>query len=140
MAYEYCTLEHCLDDSLQEVEQSGSVGEKQIARMLSRYSVRFFYEYPVAVIDRGKVRVWYPDFWLPDFGVAIEYNGVVHDKDYAEGVEHKKAVYGGLGLACVYVGADDLQGSWPKAILGQIRNALVERLARFDSGDQEDRD
>lgn len=101
--------------------------------MLGRYGVRFFYEHPVAVVDRGKVGLWHPDFWLPDFGVAIEYNGVVQDKDYAQGVEHKKAVYKAVGLPCVYVNPAALQGCWPKRIKGQIRSVLAERLAKFDA-------
>ena len=122
-----------LEDGLSEVERSGSAGEKQIARMLSSYGVRFFYEHPAAVIDRGKVRVWYPDFWLPDFGMAIEYNGVVQDSDYADGVKHKKVVYEAAGVSCLYLDPDSLRGYWPNQIMGQIHNCLVERLAKFES-------
>jgi len=39
-----------------------SWGEEQIARLLDRYGTSYQYEYPVAVVDRGKTRIWYPDF------------------------------------------------------------------------------
>jgi hypothetical protein len=114
------------------VERTGSAGEKQIARMLQRYGVRYCYEHPVAVIDRDKVRVWYPDFWLPDFGVAIEYVGRTTNDDYNRGVERKQAVYEATGIPCVFVDARSLEGAWPKRILSEIRETLLIRLHRFD--------
>jgi len=35
-------------------------GEEQIARFLDRNGIVYKYEYPLAVVDRGKVRVYYP--------------------------------------------------------------------------------
>ena len=128
MANEYAGRD-CADNG---VERTGSAGEKQIARMLKRYGVRYCYEHPVAVIDRSKVRVWYPDFWLPDFGIAIEYVGRTTNEDYNGGVEHKRAVYQAMGIPCVYVDVSSLKGAWPKRILGQIHETLQERLNLFD--------
>jgi hypothetical protein len=124
---------HGADHNLAQVEELGSVGEKQIARMLDRYKVRFLYEYPVAVVDRGKVRVWYPDFWLPDYGVAIEYAGVTGSEDYSSGVAHKKEVFENAGISCVYVDPEGLNGGWPKRVLAQVRGILADRLIEFDS-------
>lgn len=128
-----------IDDGLDcrvQLEQRGSKGEKQIGRMLTRYDVRYFYEHPVAVIDRGKVRVWYCDFWLPDYGMAIEYAGVINDENYSAGIEHKKMTYAVNGISCVFVDARSLRGYWPKQILEQVRSTLVDRLARFDALDR----
>ncbi len=121
-----------LDGSKIKVEQAGSAGEKQVARMLERYGVRYSYEHPVAVVDRGKVRVWYPDFWLPDYGIAIEYVGTTANPDYNDGVTHKRAVYRAMGIPCVYVDAKYLTGVWPKRILDEIRQTLQSRLEHFD--------
>jgi len=125
--------EEGLEGRIDEVEEVGSNGEKQIARMLRRYGVRYMYEHPVAVRDRGKVRVWYPDFWLPEYAIAIEYVGGISSDDYAAGIEHKREVYRDTGVACVFVGADALSGPWPATIMAQMERILVERLARFDS-------
>ena len=122
-----------LEDTTGGVEQVGSNGEKQIARMLSRYGVRHVYEYPVAVRDRGKVRVWYPDFWLPEYAIAIEYVGGISNRDYAAGIEHKRDIYRDAGVACVFVGTDMSNGYWPARIMRQMRDILAERMARFDS-------
>ena len=121
------------ETELTKVELKGSGGEKQISRMLSHYGIRFFYEHPVAVVDRGKVRVWYPDFWLPDYGVAIEYAGIVGNDDYAAGLEHKRATYLASGIPCVYVNADRMTGCWPKRVVNQIRGLLTDRLHKLDA-------
>jgi len=41
-----------------------SRGEEQIARFLERNGIAYQYEYPLAVIDQGKTRIYYPDFRL----------------------------------------------------------------------------
>ena len=125
----YCGLENALE----VVESHGSAGEKQIARMLSHYGIRFFYEYPMAVVDRGKVRIYYPDFWLPDYGMAIEYFGIESSPEYSRSVEHKKQVYEATGVSCIYVDADAMKECWPKQILDQVRGLLADRLDHFDS-------
>jgi len=43
-----------------------SRGEVQIARFLDRNKLTYRYEHPLAVLDKGKTRIWYPDFLLPD--------------------------------------------------------------------------
>jgi len=46
-----------LEAALKRVERYGSAGEEQIARAPAVYELRFLYEHPVAVVDRGKVRI-----------------------------------------------------------------------------------
>jgi len=122
-----------LENALEYVESHGSFCEKQIARTLNINRIRYSYEYPVAVVDRGKVRLWYPDFWLPDYGMAIEYLGVTNCEAYTERVQHKKDVYDAAGVSCVYVDAEDMKYNWPEQILNQVRAHLADTLERFDS-------
>ena len=127
--------EQGLEPGLDEVEARGSRGEKQIARMLTRYGVRYVYEHPVAVLDRGRVRVWYPDLWLPDYGIVIEYAGSRADKDYVEGIEHKKAVYEVAGFPAIFLDAGSLSGGWPRKVIERIGDIVKERARKFDSLD-----
>ena len=122
-----------LDAALDRVERYGSAGEKQIARALAGYGVRFLYEHPVAVIDRGKVRLWYPDVLLTDYGIAIEYLGIEHDEDYSRGAEHREAVFQDAGIPYLTIRPSDLRGEWPKRFLERIHGLLEERLARFEA-------
>ena len=118
---------------LAEVEGNGSRAERQIARMLDRYGIQYKYEYPVAVVDRGKVRIWYPDFWLLDYGIIMEYVGGLRDRDYKEGVEHKKAVYEAAGFPAIFLDGQSFDGCWPKKIMKQVEDVLRNRLKTFDS-------
>lgn len=108
-----------------------SNGEVQIARLLSRHGILYLYEHPLAVLDDGKLRLWYPDFTLPEYGVVIEYGGRMDDLAYREGFEHKTLVYAQNGIAALMLTPQDLQGRWPQRILGGIEQILGERNARW---------
>lgn len=122
-----------LDAALERVERYGSSGERQIARALAGHGVRFLYEHPVAVVDRGKVRVWYPDLWLPDYCIAMEYVGIKDDADYSRRTAHRKAIFEEAGIPYLMIAKSDLHGNWPKRILADIHATLVERLDRFEA-------
>lgn len=119
--------EHC------HVEEHGSRGEKQLARMFLHYNIRYFYEHPLGVIDRGKVRLYYVDFWLPEYATAVEYAGMATTETGRAGMEHKKTVYEESGIDCLWVLPDDLNGFWPKQVLGELRAISTRRLARLEN-------
>ena len=108
-----------------------SWGEEQIARLLGRNRIAYQYEYPVAVIDREKVRLLYPDFTLPELGLIIEYFGVNGDSDYDERRRHKIEVYKKAGIEGLFLTRDSLRGDWPGRIMGEIEDILKNRLDRF---------
>ena len=108
-----------------------SWGEEQIARLLDKNQIAYQYEYPLAVIDRGKTRLNYPDFRLKDFGIIIEYFGVNGNSNYDEQSQHKIEVYKQAGIDGLYLTRDSLRGDWPGKILGGIEDILKGRLERF---------
>ena len=108
-----------------------SKAEVQIARYLEKNNIKYKYEHPLAVIDRGKTRIWYPDYYLPGYGIIIEYFGVNGDKGYNERTKHKKEVYKDSGIEGVFLDEDSLKGDWPTKITGQIEDILKKRLDRF---------
>ena len=108
-----------------------SWGEEQIARLLDRNGISYQYEYPMAVIDRGKTRLYYPDFRLPEYGMIIEYFGLNGDSDYDERRRHKIEAYRKAGVEGLYLTRDSLRGNWPSRIMGQIEDILRKRLDRF---------
>jgi hypothetical protein len=93
--------------------------------MLTRYRIPFLYEHPVAVIDRGMTRVWYPDYQLCGYGMLIEYCGRPEDPAYAAGMAKKEAVYRANGLTALMLTPEDLRGDWPDRILGRIEGVLT---------------
>ena len=108
-----------------------SWGEEQIARLLDRSRITYQYEYPVAVVDRGKTRIYYPDFRLPEYGLIIEYFGVNGDSGYDQRRRHKIEVYREAGIDGLFLTRDSLRGDWPKKILGEIEDILKGRLEKF---------
>ena len=99
--------------------------------MLNRYGIPYLYEHPVAVVDQGKTRIWYPDFQLRGQGILIEYCGRPYDPAYAEGMARKDAVYAANGLTALMLTPDLFRGDWPVRVLDQIENAQVERLRKL---------
>jgi hypothetical protein len=108
-----------------------SKAEIQIARLLDRERFAFRYEHPLAVIDRDKTKIWYPDFSLSDYGMIIEYFGMNDDSGYRKRAERKMQVYRENGIEGVFLSEESFRGDWPARILGQIEGILRGRLDRF---------
>jgi len=108
-----------------------SWGEEQIARLLEKNTISYQYEYPVAVVDREKVRLVYPDFVLPELGLIIEYFGVNGDAGYDEQARHKIELYKQAGIEGLFLTRDSLRGDWPDRIMTQIEDILKDRLDKF---------
>jgi hypothetical protein len=108
-----------------------SKAEVQIARLLDRERIAFQYEYPLAVIDRGQARIWYPDFRLCDYGMIMEYSGMNGDPAYRKRAQHKIEVYRENGIEGVFLTEESFSGDWPSRVLGQIEGILQGRLDRF---------
>ena len=108
-----------------------SWGEEQLARLFERNKIAYQYEYPLAIQDQGKVRVYYPDFRLPEYGLIVEYFGVNNDPAYDKCTEHKMEVYRRAGVDGLFLTRNSLRGDWPARILGKIEGILQARLDRF---------
>ena len=117
-----------------------SKAETQLARLFEREHIQFRYEYPLAVVDRGKTRIWYPDFQLPEYGIIVEYFGVNGDSDYDKQSQHKEQVYQDSGIDVLCLSGDCLKGDWPTQIMGQIESILKNRLERFCRRQQKGRE
>jgi hypothetical protein len=108
-----------------------SRGEEQIARLLDRNGINYSYEYPLAVIDNGMTRLWYPDFQLSGYGMIVEYFGVNGRQSYDEQARHKMNVYSKNGIEGLFLTEASFKGDWPGRIMGQIEGILKDRLDKF---------
>jgi hypothetical protein len=108
-----------------------SKAEIQIARLLDREGIAFRYEHPLAVVDRSRTRIWYPDFYLLEYGMIVEYFGMNDDPGYRKRAEHKMQVYRETGIEGVFLTEESFQGDWPARVVGQIEGILRERTDRF---------
>ena len=110
-----------------------SKGERQIARVLDVCGIEYRYEHPLAVVDRGKVRIWYVDFLLPEYGIILECIGMRGINSYDRQLEHKKGVYAELGLPVLFLGPEAFAGYWPRRVMEGIEGILEERAQVFRS-------
>ena len=129
-----------IEDRLGDLEPPyRSRGEAQVGRLLDRYGIPFFYEQPLLVLDRGRHRIWYPDFALPGYdGLIMEYAGMPDRPDYMAGIRHKKQVYTANQIPAVFVYPDDLKGPrWPDEVIARIEAryaAAQQAVAGYSSG------
>jgi|WetSurMetagenome_2_1015567.scaffolds.fasta_scaffold160257_2 hypothetical protein len=108
-----------------------SRGEVQIARFLKKSGIAYQYEYPQALIDQGKTKIWYPDFRLPQLGMMVEYFGINGDPGYDSRTEHKIETYRREGIEGLFLKEKDLEGDWPAMILSKIEDIQKSRLDRI---------
>ena len=97
-----------------------SYSEKVIADWLFRRGIRYAYEQPV-FDPRGR-RVGVPDFYLPDYGVYVEYWGLVGaDRGYERRMARKIERYlrNGVRVVSLYPGE-----------LRDLDSAIGSRLGR----------
>lgn len=120
--------------------QSASIyrsrGEEQIAEFLDRKNIAFHYEYPLAIKDKGLVRIWYPDFRLPEYGMIIEYFGMNGNTGYNNRIAHKMKTYQEAGIEGIYLLDSSFSGDWQAGILGRIEQSLEGKLRKITSINQ----
>lgn len=107
-----------------------SKGEMQIAMLLDNHRIRYQYEYPLAVKERGKVRIWYPDFHLPEYGLFLEYAGMKNES-YKKMLQYKKQVYKNAGIEVLFVEPGEFSRDGDGRILGGIEEILLKRRDKF---------
>jgi hypothetical protein len=102
-----------------------SRGEAQVGRLLDRYKIPFFHEQPTLVYDRGRYRIYHPDFLLPGLnGLVIEYAGMPDVPDYMAGIRHKQRVYRANDIPALFVYPDHLRGpNWPEKLIARVYRA-----------------
>ncbi len=103
-----------------------SRGEAQVGRFLDRCGLTFLYEQPTLIHDRGRHRIWRPDFTLPDHrGLIIEYAGMMDIPDYAAGIRHKQRAYARNGIPAMFIYPTDItRPAWPERLARRLYREL----------------
>ena len=109
-----------------------SKGEEKIANFFDKNNIKYLYEFPLAVLDDGKLKIWYPDFRLPEYGIVLEYLGMSKDNTYEKTTKHKKKVYCLNQLEVIFFEYKDFDNSnWNNMLLNQIGNIVSTRFGKF---------
>jgi hypothetical protein len=125
-------IEDYLQDQKPRYHPYKSLPEHRIGSLLDQYGLPFVYEKPTAIVDRGQVRIWYPDFTL-SYGTVIEYFGVNGDAGYRQRTQHKLAVYEQNQIAVLPVYPTNLGSGWEHNLLHRIDSALERHLCDYRS-------
>lgn len=96
-----------------------SRNEKKIANYLKSKNITFIYEHRLKL----KNRTYYPDFFLPDYNLYIEFFGWAHIPSYQKRMENKILFYSENNIRCIYL---YLKGS------KYIEKKLEEELIKYN--------
>jgi hypothetical protein len=107
-----------------------SKGEKKIAEFLNDIGIKYEYEFPIAIRENdGKIRIWYPDFYLTEFQIVIEFFGMMNNENYKKGTEYKQKIYFkcGIDLISIY----SLDKNWKNWLKDKIKDKIDKKLINF---------
>jgi hypothetical protein len=111
-----------------------SAGERKIADILNKYGITFVYEQPLAVQDhQNKLRIWYPDFFLPEYGIYLEFNGFEGNPNYDNGIMLKNLAYKKNGINIIGITPSIQNGQLENYILNSIYGIQKTRYSRIKS-------
>jgi hypothetical protein len=115
-----------------------SHGEKAIAEILTKYNIDFVYEYPLLINeqkegDSEKLRIWYPDFWLPKYSIIIEYWGMTGVPSYDQGKKAKLNAYKKLDLDCISVKRSTIAKNLRSYLLINIKRQINDKVRHFEN-------
>ena len=118
-----------------------SQGEENIAEALEKNNIEFIYENPLFIMETRegeegiKPRIWYPDFWLPEYGIVIEFFGG-KSKNYKKGVRHKKMNYKKLKIDLIPVHSWTTKENLEPYLLKEIQKIIDSKRKIFDNRDK----
>ena len=101
-----------------------SEGERRISYFLDRNVIRYQYEPAVLVnpVDQ-KPRIWYPDFYLPQYKAYIEFYGLAERQSYKKGIELKNKTYSKMGLDVIPIYPWMLAGNWQGYLMRELKHS-----------------
>ena len=101
--------------------------ERDIGEFLVDRQIPFIYEKPTSVMDRGLLRLVYPDFTL-QYGMLVEYFGMTGNREYIEQARHKLRVYQENQLDTIPLYPQDIIPGWQNRLVDRIGHTLEKRL------------
>jgi hypothetical protein len=103
-----------------------SKGEEKIAYFLDHNKIRFQYE-PAVVIESHdqKPRIWYPDFYLPEFKTYIEHYGLAGHQTYDKGIKAKESAYLKSGLDVIPVYPWMFSKDWRGYLIRELKRRTI---------------
>ncbi|MFW5705077.1 MAG: hypothetical protein ACOCXG_04515, partial [Nanoarchaeota archaeon] len=91
------------------------------------------YEKPMLIPDpEGKQRIVYPDFWLSEYGIIIEFFGMNGNESYDKITKRKKEMYKKDNLEMIPIYQKTLEKKWKDYIILKINEILESKYFEFN--------
>ena len=105
-----------------------SDGERRIAYLLDTNSIKYRYESGVLINPpKSQPRIWYPDFYLPEFKTYIEYYGMAGHKQYDRGIKTKESTYTKTGIDVISVYPWMFSKDWQGYIMRELNRGILQK-------------
>ncbi|MCP6718862.1 MAG: hypothetical protein KJI71_01340 [Patescibacteria group bacterium] len=102
-------------------EQVKSKSEWRIANILRKLGLEYEYERPVPVWSRKKIYQLLPDFYLNQFGVYIEFWGMISDPEYKKKMSWKKKMYNRHNIQVIHLYPYQMYQKPAKIIMKELK-------------------
>ena len=123
-----------LEARISRTDTFKSVGERKIAEVFDNYGISYKYESPVLVlVDQNKPRIWYPDFYLPTFGVYVEHYGFKGNPNYDKFRTRKELAYRNAGIEVVAIDPSVAQHKLDSYLVNEIYRVQRHRYEHIRS-------
>lgn len=111
-----------------------SNGERKIAKFLDEKKIKYEYEAGTLVRDgQQKQRIWYLDFYLPEFGMYVEYFGIVNNPEYDKGIRTKRNVYSKMEMDVIEIYPQMFAQNWKEYIINKIEDRVQKQYDKMVS-------
>jgi hypothetical protein len=110
------------------IYQKMTLGERQTADFLSSLGIYWKFHYPVTVYDKEDLaRIYYPDFYLPQFGIYVEVCGANRKQEY----DRRKRLYFANNVKVIFVETYKDRAKWKMFLLSSLFRIQVERITHL---------
>jgi hypothetical protein len=105
-----------------------SAGERKIAYFFDNNAIKYQYEPAVLVnTDNNRSRIWYPDFYLPEFKTYLEYFGLAGQPGYDDGIKKKLSTYSKMGLDVISLYPWMFKEDWKGYIMKELETNTIRQ-------------
>lgn len=123
-----------LETKIEDSYNFKSEGERTIAEVLNKYRIDFKYEWPILIRDdEKKLRIWYPDFFLPKYGVYLEYFGYENNTEYDNGRKRKEKIYNEMKIDVISIDSKIGDNQLESHLINQLYRIQTKRLTEVKS-------
>ena len=73
------------------------------------------------------------DFYLPEFGMYVEYFGIVNNPEYDKGIRVKRNVYSKMGMDVIEIYPQMFARNWKEYLINKIEDRVQKQYDKMVS-------